>query len=83
MGKLRINSRKAREMVNAVEHLLHGVDAIETWTWEQRKHYRLTIFLRDGQKFFSTVAITASDPRTRMNTIAQIKRQLREKGVEI
>ena len=83
MGKLRINSRKAREMVNVVEQLLRGVDEVETWTWEQRKHYRLTIHLRDGQKFFSTVAITASDPRTRMNTIAQIKRQLREKGVQI
>ena len=75
--------RKARESVNTIEKLLGGVGAVRSWSWEHRKkHLMLKVQLADTG-FSVTISQTASDARARMNQIADVKRELRKRGVEI
>lgn len=77
-------SRKARESVNTIEHLLGGLDGLR-WEWTHRKrHLMLRIFVAgDPKPATITVSVSASDARARMNQLGDVKRALRQKGVAV
>jgi len=75
--------RKARESVNTIEQLLRGVDQVRTWSWEHRKRHLMLKVELPTSSFKVTISVTASCPRARMNQVADVKRELRKRGVEI
>lgn len=75
-------SRKARESVNTLEHILQGVDGV-TWEWQQRKRHLMLRIRANKQVSTITVSMTASDARARMNQVGDVKRGLRKMGVSV
>lgn len=54
---------------------LQSLGAVEI-VWQRGKHYKISA-VRDGKKITAVMSVTPSDRRSHLNTICQIKRQVR------
>lgn len=66
-------AHKATELRRAVEAVLEGFGATDIRHSDTRRHQR-TDWTLDGRPGYLVYAKTASDHRTRMNTLCQVKR---------